>query len=104
VKEFLSPTGPAVGVTPGIHFEIKQTCLEPGEILFGYTDGVTEARAANDEFFNEKRLLGLLNTAISSADALLAKISSAVKEHTGNAEQFDDMTMLAVRRENDSEG
>lgn len=104
VREFLSPTGPAVGVTPGIGFEIKQTCLEPGEILFGYTDGVTEARAATDELFNEKRLLGLLNTATPTADALLVKIAAAVQRHTGNAEQFDDITMLAVRRANGSEG
>ncbi len=98
VREHLHHTGPAVGVTPGAQFEIKQTLLEPGETLFGYTDGVTEARADDDTFFNEKRLLSLLNTAAPTAVALLEKISSAVEGHIGNAEQFDDITMLAVRR------
>ncbi|UCH20388.1 MAG: SpoIIE family protein phosphatase, partial [Deltaproteobacteria bacterium] len=67
--------------------------------LFGYTDGVTEARADDDEFFNERRLLTLLNTTPSTAAALLAQISTAVQNHTGNAEQFDDVTMLAIRRQ-----
>ena len=100
VRKHLHHTGPAVGVTPGAQFEIKQTRLDPGEILFGYTDGVTEARADDDTFFNEKRLLSLLNTAAPTAVVLLEKISSAVQEHTGNGEQFDDITMLAVRRLN----
>jgi sigma-B regulation protein RsbU (phosphoserine phosphatase) len=104
VREHLHHTGPAVGVTPGAQFEIKQTLLEPGETLFGYTDGVTEARADDDTFFNEKRLLSLLNTAAPTAVALLEKISSAVEGHTGNAEQFDDITMLAVRRATASGG
>jgi serine phosphatase RsbU (regulator of sigma subunit) len=72
--------------------------------LFGYTDGVTEARADDDTFFNEKRLLSLLNTAAPTAVVLLEKISSAVQKHTGNAEQFDDITMLAVRRSTASGG
>jgi len=104
VREHLHHTGPAVGVTPGALFEIRQTHLEPGEILFGYTDGVTEARADDDTFFNEKRLLSLLNTAAPTAVVLLEKISSSVQEHTGNAEQFDDITMLAVRRSTASGG
>ncbi len=100
VRKHLHHTGPAVGVTPGVQFDIRQTSLEPGEILFGYTDGVTEARADDDTFFNEKRLLSLLNISAPTAVGLLEKISSAVQQHTGNAEQFDDITMLAVRRSN----
>jgi serine phosphatase RsbU (regulator of sigma subunit) len=104
VRKHLHHTGPAVGVTPGAQFEIRQTSLGPGEILFGFTDGVTEARADDDTFFNEKRLLSLLNTAAPTAVVLLEKISSAVEAHTGNAEQFDDITMLAVRRSTASGG
>ena len=104
VRKHLHHTGPAVGVTPGVQFEIRQTTLEPGEILFGFTDGVTEARADDDTFFNEKRLLSLLNTSAPTAVVLLEKISSAVEDYTGNAEQFDDITMLAVRRSTASGG
>jgi serine phosphatase RsbU (regulator of sigma subunit) len=104
VRKHLHHSGPAVGVTPGAQFDIRQTSLEPGEILFGYTDGVTEARADDDTFFNEKRLLSLLNISAPTAVGLLEKISSAVQEHTGNAEQFDDITMLAVRRSNAVDG
>jgi serine phosphatase RsbU (regulator of sigma subunit) len=98
VRENLIPTGPAVGVTSETKFEMKQTRLAPGEILFGYTDGVTEARAANDEFFSEKRLLSLLEALTPAAGELLKQIAVAIQNHTGNAEQFDDITMLAIRR------
>jgi serine phosphatase RsbU (regulator of sigma subunit) len=98
IKENLTPTGPAVGVTLDAKFEMMQTHLEAGEVLFGYTDGVTEARAANDKFFHEKRMLPLLEKTTSTAGELLKRIAAAVQEHTGNAEQFDDITMVAVRR------
>ena len=98
IKKYLGPTGPAVGVQDDARFESRTTNLKEGEILFGYTDGVTEARNTDDEFFNEKRLIALLNAEITGAAALLDKIADAVKGHIGQADQFDDITMLAIRR------
>ena len=98
VRDHLGPTGPAVGVQPNAGFQIRRTSLNPGEILFGYTDGVTEARADDDSFFSEKRLLQILKTGATSASELLERISKKVDSHIGNSEQFDDITMLAVRR------
>ena len=98
VRQHLGPTGPAVGIRPDAKLEIQQTRINPGEILFGYTDGVTEASAIDGTFFNEKKLLTQLKSGASSASQLLDKISTEVKNHIGSAEQFDDITMLAVRR------
>ena len=72
--------------------------LESQSILFGYTDGVTEASANDGTFFNGKKLLTQLKAGAASASQLLDRISTEVKNHIGSAEQFDDITMLAVRR------
>ncbi|HAA27376.1 MAG TPA: serine/threonine protein phosphatase, partial [Cyanobacteria bacterium UBA8553] len=98
VKEHLKSTGPAVGMLPDMKFKICQTYLKPGEILFGYTDGVPEARNCDGEFFTAKRLLSILEQSVTSASALIDHIAESVLTHTGQAEQFDDITMLAVQR------
>lgn len=98
VREHLGPTGPAVGVQPDVNLEIRQTRMNPGEILFGYTDGVTEARAEDGSFYSEKRLMAFLKTGAASTGQLLDRLSLEVENHIGGAQRFDDITMLAVRR------
>jgi serine phosphatase RsbU (regulator of sigma subunit) len=98
VKARLVPTGPAVGIIPDIDFDIGQVQLEPGDILITYTDGVTEARNPDGRFFTEKQLLTLLEQSAPSAVALLDNLEDTVRVHVGNAVQFDDITMLALRR------
>jgi serine phosphatase RsbU (regulator of sigma subunit) len=98
VKEHLSFTGPAVGIEPEIDFKIQQTHLESGDILLGYTDGVTEAGASDGAFFTMERLVSILETPASTATELLDRIASSLQEHVGEADQFDDITMLAIRR------
>jgi len=98
VKAKLAATGPSVGVEPNMNFKIQQTQLEVGEILLGYTDGVTEANAADGSFFTMAQLLSILNKPSVSAGDLLDRIANGLQKHIGDAEQFDDITMLAVRR------
>ena len=97
IREQLNPTGPAVGIQPNAQLDFGTTQLAPGEILFGYTDGVVEARATDGSFFTERNLIRLLKNGSPSADLLLKRISAEVNLHIGSAEQFDDITMLAVR-------
>lgn len=78
--------------------DIRSADIGPGEILFGYTDGVTEARGADGAFFGEKRLLALIKTGAGTAPELLEAVSEDLPGHICKAEQFDDVTMLAVRR------
>jgi serine phosphatase RsbU (regulator of sigma subunit) len=93
----LAPTGPAVGLLPDSPFTVGKIDMARGETLFAYTDGVTDARG-NDEFFGRDRLLALTATPRSTAGGLLDVVASAVHGHVGNAERYDDVTMLAVRR------
>jgi len=98
VKSSLAVTGPAVGLMPNVDFAIGHAQLEPGDILFCYTDGVTDARSSGGEFFGAKRLQSLLEQPDPTASALLSRIESSVQAHIASAAQFDDITMLAVRR------
>ncbi|KYC37188.1 hypothetical protein WA1_47040 [Scytonema hofmannii PCC 7110] len=98
VKTSLKPTGPAVGMIPDMKFKIHQVQLEPEDILIGYTDGVTEARAPNGDFFTLKRLLKLLEEPTLSVSDLLDRIKTHLFAHIDDAPQFDDITMLAIQR------
>ena len=97
VKERLAATGPSGGVEPNINFKIQQSRLEPGDILLGYTDGVVEANALDGGFFTMDRLVATLDAPASSAADLLDRIAARLQEHIGEADQFDDVTMLAIR-------
>ena len=98
VKEHLSFTGPAVGIETEIDFKIQQTHMESGDILLGYTDGVTEAVTSDGAFFTMERLVSILETPAATATELLDRIASSLQEHVGGADQFDDITLLAIRR------
>jgi two-component system response regulator len=98
VKASLQPTGPAVGMMPDAKFKIEHIQLEPADILIGYTDGVTEARALNGELYTKKRLQSLLKQPVASAPELLERIKTSLFSYTENAPQSDDITLLAVQR------
>jgi serine phosphatase RsbU (regulator of sigma subunit) len=98
IKAQLANTGPSVGIEPNIHFKIQQTQMEPGDTLLGYTDGVIEANAADGSFYTVGQLRSILDTPSSSVTELLARIANSLQEHIGEAEQFDDITLLAIKR------
>ena len=71
--------------------------LEPGAKLFVYTDGVAEAQNAEKELFGIERTVRALNTAMDqSPEKILQAVDNAVADFVGEAEQFDDLTMLCV--------
>ena len=94
----LAPTGPAVGVMPDAAFKSDRVTLQPGDLLIGYTDGVTEAKNMDGELFNRQRLLSLLDVPVRSASELLARIESHLFRYIDEAPQFDDITILSIRR------
>jgi sigma-B regulation protein RsbU (phosphoserine phosphatase) len=98
VYDQLVATGPAVGIRTDSTFKVRHTTIQPGEILFGYTDGIPEAASDSGEFFGRQRLVEILEDHPGSAASLVKAIVAKVSAHTGEAEQFDDITMLAVRR------
>jgi serine phosphatase RsbU (regulator of sigma subunit) len=59
---------------------------------------VTEARDPSRGFFTEKRLISLLGQSVNSAAGLLERVDSSLRQFMAGAVQFDDITMMAIRR------
>ncbi|MGW7438257.1 PP2C family protein-serine/threonine phosphatase [Streptomyces sp. NPDC054849] len=94
----LDITGPAVGVQPDCVYTLGYAQLNPGDTLFVFTDGVPEARCPNGSFLGDERMLELLAATPASGKDMVDRVDLAVREHTGTAEQHDDVTMLALHR------
>jgi sigma-B regulation protein RsbU (phosphoserine phosphatase) len=82
----------------GVKYRKNELQLAPGDVIYLYTDGVTEATNINDELYGEDRLLALLN---ANKEASMEELCKLVKEDVfafaGEAPQFDDITMLALK-------
>jgi sigma-B regulation protein RsbU (phosphoserine phosphatase) len=98
VKNRLKPTGMAVGILENSEFTIESVQLQPGEIFLAFTDGVTDARIPAIEFFSVERLLALANQPVSTANGLADRLMDSLQAHIADADQFDDITILAARR------
>jgi sigma-B regulation protein RsbU (phosphoserine phosphatase) len=97
IREQLQPTGPAIGLMANAGYWLAETRLTPDDLLFAYTDGATEARNPAGEELGLEQLEAALHDAPSAHEALAA-VEAVLREHTGDGEAFDDVTMLAVRR------
>lgn len=81
----------------GIRYRKFELQLEPGDTIYLYTDGVTEATDINEKLYGEERLLNLLNSQnIASAQITCETVKADVDAFVGEAEQFDDITMLCL--------
>ncbi|WP_051807307.1 PP2C family protein-serine/threonine phosphatase [Streptomyces sp. NRRL F-2664] len=100
----LDITGPAVGVLPDCVYTLGYAQLDPGDTLFAFTDGVPEARCPNGSFLGDERVLELLTGPPASGKDVVDRMDLAVREHTGTAEQHDDVTMLALHRPRTARG
>jgi len=93
----LPVTGPLLGAFDGVGFEQAETHLEPGELLFLYTDGLTDARGEG-QFYGEERLFGLLNgSGDRSARQIVDDVLGDITAFSGGRLR-DDLAVLAVRR------
>ncbi len=97
LKETLKVTGPLVGMEAGVSFVAHEIRFEPGDIFFAYTDGLTDTINPDGEYFSKDELIPLFASG-EKLVALLEQIQSEVKDYSTGARQFDDITMLAVRR------
>jgi sigma-B regulation protein RsbU (phosphoserine phosphatase) len=90
--------GFVVGGIEGSKYTDYEFELEKGSSLFVYTDGVAEAMNTNDEQFGTDRILEALNKEPEALPKkLLSNMKDSVDEFVGEAMQFDDLTMLAIK-------
>ena len=81
----------------GIKYRKNELQLNPGDKIYLYTDGVTEATDNNNELYGEQRLLDFVNSLENTEPENLCKlIKEDVDKFVGTAPQFDDITMLAM--------
>jgi len=84
----------------GMRYREQQLQLEPGDILYLYTDGVTEATAPGEKMFGNDRLLELLSQDFGTGDVACRKICESVRksidEFAQGEPQFDDITQVCL--------
>jgi sigma-B regulation protein RsbU (phosphoserine phosphatase) len=88
--------GPVVGAMEGIAYGEDTVSLTNGDIIIAYTDGITEAINSAEELFDEDRLRDCLIRSHDTLKSLVDATVAAVDDYAGDAEQFDDITMLAA--------
>lgn len=86
---------PAVATMEGIPFKQHEFELEPGDSIYVYTDGVAEATNTENELYGTDRMLDVLNRSDpENLEETLEAIRTDIDDFVGDAEQFDDITML----------
>ncbi len=94
----LVSTGLPIAMFPGHGYKEASVALNEGDILFFYTDGITEVENERGEMFGSDRLEELLlEHHKEGVDALLAHIEQEVLAFRGAADLFDDATMMVLR-------
>ncbi len=89
---------PAVATIEGLKFKEHEFVLNKGDVLFVYTDGVPEATNLDGELFGIGRLLETLNnTPDDGCETILNAVKEGIDAFIEGEEQFDDITMLALR-------
>jgi sigma-B regulation protein RsbU (phosphoserine phosphatase) len=90
--------GPVAGAISGLTYKEDKTSLSKKDILLLYTDGITEARNREKEFFSDKRLAEVLSSFEDiSAEDIVNSTVSEVKRFEDGADQADDITALAIQ-------
>ncbi len=87
-----------LGIIEKNKYSQQEIFLAPGDMLFLYTDGVTEAMNEASELYSEARLKAVLDRtpADASIEEVLAMVREDIRSYVGAADQSDDITMLGI--------
>ncbi|HEY3174291.1 MAG TPA: SpoIIE family protein phosphatase [Candidatus Polarisedimenticolia bacterium] len=97
--ERLKADGLILGVFAGARYGLNKVTIGPGDLLVAFSDGVPEAQNEAGEEFGEDRLLGLLKEQRGAgAQAIQDLVKENVRSFMGLAPQYDDITLLVVKR------
>lgn len=102
----LEKTGMALGAIEDTTWKADTTRIEPGQVLFLYTDGITDTQDLQGEFFGRDRLLERLQAQVvvpklqkHAAQHIQESLSASVRQFRRDAPQFDDMTFMVLVRD-----
>jgi sigma-B regulation protein RsbU (phosphoserine phosphatase) len=90
-----------LGVMDGVTFEKQEMVVEPQTTIFLYTDGLNEAEDIRHDQFEIERVMDLATSLVKEGQdqptTIIQKMTEAVHVFVGEAEQSDDLTMLAIK-------
>ena len=87
-----------VGGMSGVKYFDHEIQLKKGDRVFVYTDGVPEATNADVKMFGDERMIEALNIEpLAEPEKILKNVKTAVDDFVGEAEQFDDLTMMCIK-------
>jgi sigma-B regulation protein RsbU (phosphoserine phosphatase) len=96
--EAMPATGLPIAIYPGQPYREAVVPVRAGDLIFFYTDGLTEAENETGDMFGLERLQAILAEEQTHAiDTVLERVESAVRTFRGRIEPFDDATMMALR-------
>ncbi len=97
IKRVLKKSGPALGIFPDAKYDLHEVELERGDLLFAYTDGLTDTEIPEAEMYTIQDMVPMLTRAGPLA-GLLEQVLQWVGGHTEGMKQYDDIAVLAVSR------
>ena len=93
-----------LGAISGYEFKVQEAMIAPGTLIFLYTDGLTEAEESGHQLFGMSRISEVAGRMLDEQDVsptkLIEQMTNAVHHFVGDAEQSDDLTMLAIKWNN----
>ena len=95
--DVLEVTGGVLGLFPWANFSIASAQLNPGDFIFTYTDGVNEAKNESGDQLTEERIFEMKDISWNDGNEFLDEILRRIHAFRGDADQSDDITMLALR-------
>ncbi len=94
----LQDGGPVVGLFRPARYVSGEVVLEPGDVLIGFTDGVSEAMNPQDEEWGEESLVAVAQAArASSPEVIIAALMAGADAFAAGAPQHDDMTLIVLK-------
>lgn len=96
----LDEGGPVLGLLPFATYRQGEVCVQPGDLLVMYSDGILEAQGADEEEFGEERVIrAIRENWNASPNAICAAILADIRRFLGDQAPHDDQTLLVVRLE-----
>lgn len=96
----LERTGMALGVEEDVTWLQASIQIQPGDVLILFTDGIPDTQNDQNEFFDEESLIEVVQENLKlSAHELQSAILKAIQDFSGNAPQFDDITLMILARD-----
>ena len=100
-SEFLDPSGVMIGAFDFSDWQIDETKFDTGDVLFVFTDGVSEANDSKDNQYGEERIKDMvIKNRMNRPDAIAKIVFDDILVFVEDEPRADDITMLIVKREN----